>query len=136
MRTPLLVVHIAAGSAGLIFGLIAMFLPKRAPWHPRVGDAYQVSVALLCASALGLVALEPGLWGLGLIAGLAVRRRQRAGWIAVHVNLMGGSYISLVTAFLVVNLGGPVAWVLPSLAGSPLIARAVRRASGREPATL
>jgi hypothetical protein len=46
---------------------------------------------------------------------------------------MCGSYISLLTALLVVNLGlgDPVAWALPTIVGSPLIARAAYRAAIR-----
>jgi hypothetical protein len=137
LRTYLLVIHIAAGTAGLILGPLGLAVPKRFPWRPRAVVGYQASVVLLCFTALGLVALKPELWGLALIAvatlgatfgGAAVRRRRRTGWAPQHVRLMGSSYISVVTAFLVVNVGGPVAWVLPSLVGSPLIARAVKRA--------
>jgi hypothetical protein len=44
---------------------------------------------------------------------------------------MCGSYISLTTALLVVNLGfgSVLAWVLPTVAGSPLIARRAYRAA-------
>jgi hypothetical protein len=53
-----------------------------------------------------------------------------------QVGLMCGFYISFVTAFLVVNLGlgSPVAWVLPTLLGTPLIAcTSVRVARGLVP---
>ena len=137
MHTPLLIVHIAAGTAGLVLGPVGLAVTDRFSWQPRVVAVYQASVVLLCFTALGLVILKPQLWGLALIAvatlgavvgAWVVRRRRRPGWASRHVRLMGGSYISLATAFLVVNVGGPVAWVLPSLVGSPLIARAVRRA--------
>ena len=42
---------------------------------------------------------------------------------------MCGSYISLVTALLVVNWGSPLAWILPTVVGSPLIAVTSRRAA-------
>jgi|AntDryMetagUQ889_1029465.scaffolds.fasta_scaffold17112_2 hypothetical protein len=137
MRTCLLIVHIAAGNAGLILGPVALALPHRVPWRPRVIVAYRAGVMLVCFAAFGLVALKPEVWGLGLIAlgtlaavsgGAVVGRRRRPGWQSRYASLMGGSYISLVTAFLVVNVGGPVAWVLPSVVGSPLVARAARRA--------
>ena len=138
MHSFFLVPHIVAGSVGLLIGPLAIAMPKRSPWHPRVGLAYQVAVGLLAVSAIRLVALAPGrLWGLGLIAvateiaalaGLLVRRRRASGWLPQHVGLMCGSYVSFVTAFLVVNWSSPLAWVLPTLIGTPLIARAAGRA--------
>ena len=45
---------------------------------------------------------------------------------------MCGSYISFVTALLVVNLGlrSPVAWIAPTLVGAPFIARGNARIAG------
>lgn len=115
-----------------------MLAPKRPGRHPKLGMIYQISTAALCLSAFGLVAYRPGLWWLGVIAAAtwasalggwwAARRRFR-GWVPWHLNLMCGSYISFVTAFLVVNLGlnSPVAWIAPTLVGAPLIARGNRR---------
>jgi hypothetical protein len=145
MRMFLLTVHITSGSLALLAGPLAMLAPKRPGLHPRLGRAYQLFIALLCVSALGLVIMQPGLWWLGVIAaatwaaalaGWWVRRRQPPGWLPWHVSLMCGSYISLVTALLVVNLGtrAPIAWIAPTVAGSPLIAltniRLLRRAPG------
>jgi hypothetical protein len=138
VRPFLLAVHIAAGGAGLLLGPLAMALPKRPGWHPRVGRAYQVAVALLTTSAVGLVVLEPALWWLALIgaateaaalAGWAVRRRARPGWRPLHLRLMCGSYVSLVTAFLVVNVSSPLVWVLPTIVATPLISLAAKRAA-------
>jgi hypothetical protein len=154
VRPFLLAVHIAAGGAGLLLGPLAMALPKRPGWHPRVGRAYQVAVALLTTSAVGLVVLEPALWWLALIgaateaaalAGWAVRRRAlrvlthrkdpsgyvrtRPGWRPLHLRLMCGSYVSLVTAFLVVNVSSPLVWVLPTVIAFPLISLAAKRAA-------
>lgn len=143
MRTGLLVVHILSGSLGLLVGPAAMIAPKRPGWHPRLGLAYQALVAALCVSAVGLAVEKPALWWLGVIAaatwaaaltGWWTRRRRFPGWVLWHIGLMCGSYISLVTAFLVVNLGlaSVVAWVAPTVIGSPLIALATVRA-GRPP---
>ncbi len=134
MRTGLLTVHILAGTLGLLVGPAAMLAPKRPGLHPRLGLTYQVLTGLLCASAFGLVALKPSLWWLGVIAmatwaaalgGWWARRRRFSGWLLWHVGLMCGSYISFVTAFLVVNLGlgSPIAWIAPTVVGTPLIAR-------------
>ncbi len=139
VHTILLGVHITAGTIGLLLGPLALAVPKRAGWHPRLGVAYQGAVAVMTASALGLAALAPGrLWGLGLIAvateaaalaGWAVRRRHSSGWLGWHIRLMCGSYLSFVTAALVVNWASPLAWVLPTAVGTPLIIRTVQRAT-------
>jgi hypothetical protein len=133
VHAALLTVHVASGSLALILGPVAMFLPKRPRRHPRVGIAYQISVAVLCVSAIGLTAMHPVLWWLDVIvaatwasalAGWWVRRHQPRGWLSLHVSFMCGSYISLVTTFLVVNLGpgSVIAWALPTVVGSPVIA--------------
>jgi len=47
---------------------------------------------------------------------------------------MCGSYVSFVTAFLVVNTAGiPAAWIAPTVIGTPLIALAARRAAHSSP---
>jgi hypothetical protein len=140
VRTLLLTVHISSGTLGLITGPWAMLMPKRRGWHPRIGRIYQVCVALICATAIGLAVIQPALWWFGVIAvatwaaalaGWQVSRRRRPGWLPWHISLMCGSYISLVTALFVVNLGvhAAFAWVLPTAVGSPLIARAAYRAA-------
>ncbi len=137
VHTVLLGVHISAGTIGLLLGPLALVVPKRVGWHPRLGVAYQGAIAVMTVSALGLVALAPGrLWWLGLIAvateaaalaGWAVRRQHSSGWLGWHIRLMCGSYLSFVTAALVVNWASPLAWVLPTAVGTPLIIRAVQR---------
>ena len=141
LRTVLLTAHITAGSIGLLLGPLALLAAKRAGWHPRLGLAYQGAVAGVTVTALGLTALAPvRLWGLGLVAvatqaaalaGWRARRRAAPGWLPRHVRLMCGSYVSLVTAALVVNWSSPLAWVLPTVVAVPLISRA---AGGAAPA--
>ncbi|HYF02855.1 MAG TPA: hypothetical protein VEC36_05730 [Patescibacteria group bacterium] len=46
-------------------------------------------------------------------------------WLAKHISMMCGAYISAVTAFLVVNFTakfGIIVWFIPTIIGSPLIA--------------
>ena len=134
MWTTLLIIHVASGSLALLAGPVAMLLPKRRGWHPRLGTGYVVLVGVLSASAVGLAALKPALWWLGLIAGVTLaavlagrelRRRHPPGWLPLHISLMCGSYVSLTTALFVVNLGfgSVLAWALPTVVGAPLIAR-------------
>ncbi|MFC1411866.1 hypothetical protein ACEZCY_21665 [Streptacidiphilus sp. N1-12] len=142
MHTWVLVVHVVAGSSGLLLGPVAMLARKGPGLHPRVGRAYQGATAALCLSAFGLVAYKPALWWLGVIGtatwgaalgGWWVRRRGFDGWLAWHIGLMCGSYVSFVTAFLVVNLGfgSVLAWILPTLVGTPLIGRTIAGAVRR-----
>ncbi|MEZ0493516.1 hypothetical protein AB2L28_14855 [Kineococcus sp. TBRC 1896] len=134
----LLGTHVAAGCTGLLVGAAALAVPKRRGWHVRLGATYQVVVALMTSTAVALSLTAPTtLWGLlviavateaAAVAGLVVARRRRPGWLPVHVSLTAGSYVSFVTAALVVNWSSPLAWVVPTLVGSPAIAWASRRA--------
>jgi tellurite resistance protein TehA-like permease len=140
MWTAFLIIHIASGSLALMAGPVAMLLPKSRGWHTRVGTAYVALVAVLSASAIGLAVLKPALWWLGVVAGATLaavlagrelRRRHHPGWLPLHISLMCGSYISLTTALFVVNLGfgSVLAWTLPTVVGTPLIARRAYRAA-------
>lgn len=133
MDDLLLVLHVAAGAAGLVLGPLALF--GVVPWS---GLAYLWAVCAVSLTALGLVALDPAdLWWLAplalLASGLALLGRIAAtrsgpGWTRARAHGHGGSYIALVTATLVVSVDGPasvVAWVLPTAAGLVLIERHV-----------
>ena len=138
LHEVLLAAHITAGSAGLLIGPIAMATPKRRGLHSRAGISYQIAVTVLTITALGLTAFAPGrLWPLALIAvateaaavtGWRAQRRRKPGWLPRHVGFMAGSYVSFVTAALVVNWPTPLSWILPTIIGTPLIARAAARA--------
>jgi uncharacterized membrane protein len=139
LRDPILALHIAAGSTALILGPMAMRAPKRPGRHPRIGTIYHWVMLTVClsAAAMALLAFKRIWWFLpiatfsylnALVAYLAAKRR-RPGWLPIHIGGMCGSYIALVTALLVVNLGttAPVAWALPTIIGTPLIIRTRRR---------
>ncbi|MGH2662392.1 MAG: hypothetical protein ACRDH8_06215 [Actinomycetota bacterium] len=130
MRPIVLIVHIVAGSAGLLLGPLSMLLPERFSWHPRAGMAYQVSVALVSATAAVLVLLKPELWFLGLLAvgteaaalgGWLVSRSRRPGWRVLRFRLIWGSYISLITAVVVVSTDVVPLWFVPTVIGAPVI---------------
>ncbi|HVM41042.1 MAG TPA: hypothetical protein VM618_09735 [Acidimicrobiia bacterium] len=136
----LLALHIAAGVAGLVVGPAVMRAPKRRGRHTRLGRWYQAATAVLCVTAVLLVVFAPDLWWLALIAvateaaalgGWWLERRRPAGWTRPHVTLMCGSYISFVTAFLVVNAGFEAwwAWATPTVVGTPWIAVVAERAA-------
>lgn len=142
MWTTLLSIHVISGSLALLAGPVAMAVPKRRGWHPRAGTWYVALTAVLCMSAIGLAVLRPAVWWLGIIAvatlaaalaGRQMRRQRPRYWLPWHISLMCGSYISLLTALLVVNLGlgDPIAWILPTIVGSPLIARRAYLAAAR-----
>ncbi|WP_298990906.1 DUF2306 domain-containing protein [uncultured Pseudokineococcus sp.] len=137
LHTALLVPHALAGGAGLLLGPVVMALPKRRDRHGLAGRVYVPVTVVMTTTALALAALDPGrLWGLATIAvatlvcalaGTALARRRPPGWLPAHVRLMGASYLSFVTAFLLTQWSSPLAWVLPTLVGTPLIALAVHR---------
>src|SRR5829696_2088685 len=118
MHTVLLIFHVAAGGTGLVLGPLAMRAPKRAGRHTRLGLGYQAATSVLAISAVGLATFDwSRLWWLAAIGiatwaaalgGLYAKRRRFRGWLPVHIQLMCGSYISFVTAFLVVNWWSPV----------------------------
>lgn len=140
--------HIASGAAGLVLGPVAMRAAKRPGVHTRAGEAYHWVVLAVCASAVVLAILEwSELWWLALVGafsygfalvGYMAAKRRRGNWLRAHVSGQGGSYIALVTAFAVVNLGdsgaGWIAWAAPTVIGSALVAWTnFQVATGRRP---
>ena len=123
-----------------------MFAQKRPGLHTRVGEVYHWVMLAVCVSAVGLAALAwSRLWWFLPIAvfsyanalvGYVAAKRRRPGWLPFHIGGMCGSYIALVTALLVVNVGDrlPIVWFLPTIVGSPLIAWLTRKVvRGRRP---
>lgn len=142
LREPILAIHIVAGTSGLILGPLAMRAPKRRGRHTRIGETYHWVMLTVCVSAAALSVLAWNrIWWLLPIAifsygnalvGYLAAKRRRSGWLRAHIGGMGGSYIALVTALLVVNLGRqlPIVWFLPTLIGTPVIAFAINRVTG------
>jgi hypothetical protein len=146
LRDPFLAIHIATGTTGLILGPLAMRAPKRRVPHTRLGETYHWIMLTVCLSAAGLAILAwDRLWWFLAIAafsyanalvGYLAAKRRRPGWLRAHIGGMGGSYIALVTALLVVNIGQqlPVVWILPTVVGSPVIAWIINEVDrGRRP---
>jgi uncharacterized membrane protein YeaQ/YmgE (transglycosylase-associated protein family) len=146
LRDPCLAVHIAAGTTGLLLGPIAMRAPKRRGPHTRLGESYHWVMLAVCLSAAGLAILDwQRIWWFLPIAafsyanalrGYLAAKRRRPGWLRAHIGGMGGSYIALITALLVVNLGRDLAivWLLPTVVGSPIIVWVISEVDrGRRP---
>jgi uncharacterized membrane protein len=144
LRDPILAVHIATGTAGLILGPIIMRAPKRRGRHTNLGGIYHWNMLAVAISAIGLAVLSwHRLWWFVPIAvfsygnafvGYRAVKRRRPGWLPWHIRGMGGSYIALTTALLVVNTQGRYLWVwfLPTLIGTPIIEVTIaRRLAGR-----
>ena len=138
MRSLLLVPHIAAGVAGLIVGPAAIKAAMDDRRHTASATAYVAAVTVLTITAAGLVARRPGaLWPFLLLAAgteAAVLAAGKARRTDHHVRLVGGSYISLVTALLVVSWGSIAAWILPTVIGTLLVERAAGATRRRPPA--
>lgn len=141
-----LATHIAAGATGLLLGPIAMRATKRRGRHTRLGETYHWVMLAVCVSATVLAILDwHRIWWFlpiaafsyanALVGYVAAKRRWR-GWLAAHVGGMGGSYIALVTALLVVNLGEtlPIVWFVPTIVGTPVIVWVINEVDrGRRP---
>ena len=143
---PVLALHIAAGATGLVLGPLAMYVTKRRGPHTRLGETYHWVVLVVTASAAVLAVLEWERIGWFLpialfsyanaFAGYVAAKRRPRGWLRWHIGGMGGSYIALTTALLVVNLGRSMAlaWFLPTVVGSPIITWVIYQVDrGRRP---
>ncbi|MBT6156948.1 MAG: DUF2306 domain-containing protein [Planctomycetaceae bacterium] len=135
-------VHVAAGFAALTLGPVAMSVRKRRGSHTRVGEVYHWLVLVACLLAVVVVLFDwrrlywfvpisVGSYAFAFLGYVAVKKRWH-GWLEWHVIGQLGSYIAMVTAFLVNNwhtvsqftgLRIPmiVVWLLPSIVGSPII---------------
>lgn len=144
-----LALHIPAGLTAVISGALAARLNKRGHRHARYGTVYFAALTGTTATAAVLAILRRHHdWHLFLIAvtafalaatGRRHHRLQRPGH-SPHIFGMGGSYILLLTGFLIDN--GPhlplwnqlptlTFWIVPTAIGLPLLARATQRARGR-----
>ena len=148
-----LIVHIGFGVVALVVGPIAMTARKVRGVHTRIGELYHWVVFGVCVSFVVVAALDwDRLWWFLPIAigsyafaflGYWSAKRRWNNWLRYHLTGQGGSYIAMLTAFLVVNwesitgtsgMSSPWAWILPTIIGSPLIAWIQREvALGRRP---
>ena len=129
-RSVVLAVHVLAGCGGLLLG----------PWASRsrrAEDAYVLAVAVPGATALGLAVLTPVFWPLApvalatVLAAAAGRRLRDQDHPGLRLRLVGGSYVALVTALLVVRTGGVLAWLLPTAVGVLVLEAVAARGDAR-----
>ena len=137
-------VHVMAGLVCVVAGVVAMLAPKRSGPHPTAGTVYYWSLAVVFVSMSALAIdrwpadnLLLVLGFLSLVAATVGRStRRRGGSLRLHLVGMGLSYILLLIAFYLDNgphlplwrsLPAYAFWLVPSLIGLPLIARAVLR---------
>ena len=137
-------VHVVLGITCVAAGAVAMLSPKRTGRHPNYGKIYFWSLAALVATATGLAVVrwaeDYHLFILGALAlafayfGRVTRRQLWRGWARLHMTGMGGSYILMLTAFLVDNgkflpvwrdLPPLALWFVPSIVGLPILAYAL-----------
>jgi uncharacterized membrane protein len=84
---------------------------------------------------MGIVAIAFGLTGMSFfisdVKSFFNPPKEKMHWWYGHISSMGGSYISAITAFVVVNIQLPhfqwVLWILPGIIGGILIGRAIRK---------
>lgn len=150
-----LLVHVWAGLATVITGIVAFSVPKRRGRHPRWGERYLWAYTLVFLTAtilsferwstdayLFFIAVVGYSFALG---GYVARRFRRArwmirllgkNWVDAHIIGMIGSYIVLLTGFYVDNahlipllnqLPQITFWVLPTMIGIPFIIRSISR---------
>ena len=137
-------VHVLLGLACVISGAIAMLSEKRPGRHPRNGTIYFWCLAGVFLTATSLAAVrwanDYHLFVLGALSfsaaclGRQARRHRWRHWVRLHITGMGASYILLLIAFYVDNgkslplwkqLPPMAYWLLPLVAGIPLIVRAL-----------
>jgi len=84
---------------------------------------------------MGIVAIAFGITGMTFfisdVKSFFYPPKEKMHWWYGHISSMGGSYISAVTAFVVVNIQLPqfqwVLWILPGIIGGIMIGRTIRK---------
>jgi hypothetical protein len=144
-----LAVHVLAGLTAVITGAVAALVRKGSPRHIQTGRWYYRAITVVFATATVLAAMrwrqDYYLFIIGVVAfaastiGFLHRRRHRRGDTG-HIVGMGLAYVAMLTAFYVDNgphlplwdrLPALSFWLLPSVIGAPIIARAVIHARAR-----
>jgi uncharacterized membrane protein len=109
----------------LITGVAGLFILTLVGWGVTL---------LMAGERMGIVALVFGGIGASFVRKDIVQffrpPQEKMHWWYGHISSMGGSYISAVTAFIVVNIRLAefqwVLWIVPSIVGTILIIRTIR----------
>ncbi|MGI9244623.1 MAG: hypothetical protein ACR2RV_27725, partial [Verrucomicrobiales bacterium] len=119
-----IMIHAVCGGAALALGLIGMVSRKRRGLHTTNGILFHVAVLATCVSAAVLCFQAwNAYWWLFVIAlityiavvlGHLAARVRWQGWLPFHIICQCSAYISMTTAFLVVNRS-----ILPKFVGIP-----------------
>ena len=79
----MLILHIIAGSVGIISGFAAMFFAKGSPRHRRAGSVFTVSMLTMCATALVVaVFMRPN--NLNIVAALLTSYLVASSWLTIR----------------------------------------------------
>jgi hypothetical protein len=100
---PILILHVCAGTIGLLSGTAAMFFRKGSPRHVQAGKVFVVAMLIMAVGAvyLGIVKNQPSNIGGGILTfyligtgWLTARRREgetsRMDWVALLIPLAVG----------------------------------------------
>jgi hypothetical protein len=138
----ILSIHILGGLTCVVSGVFAMLSRKQKGVHTRSGKIYYYGLCIVFSTAV-IISIarwkeDYHLFFFGLvsfsacIAGKMAARKKWNKWGVYHICGMGISYIFLLIAFYVdngkflpiwKNLHPAIYWLLPLLAGIPLLAR-------------
>src|SRR5580658_7833907 len=82
MRSPLLFLHIIAGTIGVLSGFVAVFLRKGSRRHAVVGEVFVISMLALSASGaiLAIVKFQPG----NILGGILTFYLVATAWITAR----------------------------------------------------
>ena len=108
--------------AGVITGSFMIGFPA---WQMLMTGNYFIPVL----AVFGIALLGSSLGDLKMLGKPELFTPGNKGWLLKHIGMMGGAYISTVTAFLVNNVHIQqqwLVWVGPTVIGTMLITRAIR----------
>lgn len=129
MRDIALILHVAAGLVGLVFGPLAIVVTLRSRRLNCAGEIFHWAVVAVCLTAMVMVPYEWDrlwmFWPIAIAAYLFVHLGQRAAespggiWYRGVLRGYGGGWIALWTAILVVNVPAhPWMWAIPIVVGT------------------
>ncbi|WP_433009678.1 hypothetical protein [Kribbella sp. CA-294648] len=132
MRDIALILHVAAGLVGLVFGPLAVIVTLRSRQLNWAGEIFHWAVVAVCLTAMVMVPYDWDrlwmFWPIAIVSYLFVYFGQRAaespGGFSYRGVLRGygGGWIALWTAILVVSFTEhPWMWAIPAVVGTAVI---------------